>query len=132
MATFNTFEDIEAWQKARALSKTIYELTTKGSFAKDFALRDQINRSTGSIMDNIAEGFERGGRNEFVQFLYYSKGSSGETRSQLYRALDRTHITEMAFKDLSNETYDISKMINGLASYLNKAGFQGVKFRDRH
>lgn len=132
MATFNTFEDIEVWNKSRALAKVVYQLTIKGSFAKDFALRDQINRSTGSTMDNIAEGFERGGNIEFIQFLSFSKGSAGETRSQLYRALDRQHISQQIFNDLSKETFDISKMINGLIAYLNKRDFKGTKFKDRN
>jgi four helix bundle protein len=131
MATFKTFEEIEVWKKARVLSKTIFELTTKGSFARDFALRDQINRSSGSIMDNIAEGFERGGNKEFVQFLSYSKGSSGETRSQLYRALDRTHITQLTFSNLTSQAIDISKMLSGLTVYLNSTDYKGVKFRNR-
>ena len=92
MATIKSFEEIEAWRKARVLSKEIFELTQKGSFSKDFSLRDQINRSSGSIMDNIAEGFERGGNTEFIQFLSIAKGSAGEVCSQIYRAHDRNHL----------------------------------------
>ncbi len=109
MATIKAFEDIEAWQKARQFCKEIYKLTLEGSFAKDFSLRDQINRSSGSIMDNIAEGFERGSKNEFIQFLSYSKGSAGETRSQLHRAFDRNYITETTFQKLNEESQEISK-----------------------
>jgi four helix bundle protein len=97
VATFKSFTEIKAWQKARELSKEIFELTTKGSFAKDFGLKDQINRATGSIMDNIAEGNGRGSKHEFVNFLSYSEGSASETISQLYRALDRKHITAEEF-----------------------------------
>jgi four helix bundle protein len=86
MATIKKFEDIEAWQKARVLCQEIYRISREGQFAKDFALRNQICASSGSIMDNIAEGFERGGRKEFIQFLGIAKGSSGEVKSQLYRA----------------------------------------------
>lgn len=86
MATIKSFEEIEAWQTARSLSKEIFGLTNFGSFSKDYGLRDQINRATGSIMDNIAEGFERGGSKEFIQFLAIAKGSAGEVRSQLHRA----------------------------------------------
>ena len=93
MATIKRFEDLEIWQKARVLCNTIYPLTITGSFERDFKLRDQINGSSGSVMDNIAEGFELDGKNEFRQFLSISKGSCGEVRSQLYRALDRNHIT---------------------------------------
>lgn len=88
MATINRFEDLEIWQIARRLCKEVFNLTSKGPFTKDFKFRDQIRSSSGSVMDNIAEGFERSSRLEFVNFLSISKGSSGETRSQLYRALD--------------------------------------------
>ena len=131
MATIKAFEDIEAWQKARQFCKEIYKLTQEGSFAKDFSLRDQINRSSGSIMDNIAEGFERGSKNEFIQFLSYSKGSAGETRSQLHRAFDRNYITETTFQKLNEESQEISKMIGGFTNYLNKSEIKGTKFKNR-
>ena len=130
MATIKSFEDIEVWKKARQLSNDIYKLTLEGSFAKDFSLRDQINRSSGSVMDNIAEGFERGSKNEFVQFLSYSKGSAAETKSQLYRAFDRNHITEMGFHQLIEDTQEISKMISGFMSYLNTSEIKGTKFKN--
>lgn len=82
------FEDLEIWKEARELCKFVFELTSIEIFNKDFKFRDQIRSSSGSIMDNIAEGFERGGNKEFIQFLYISKGSCGETRSQAYRAFD--------------------------------------------
>lgn len=132
MATFTSFTEMEVWQKARALSKQIFELTLSGSFARDFALRDQINRSSGSIMDNIAEGFERGGKNEFVNFLSYSKGSCGETLSQLYRAFDRHHITEEIFNKLKIETEQLAKMLTGFIGYLNNSAMRGFKFKNRH
>ena len=99
MATFNRFEEIVAWQKARVLCKTINDYTQKGLFSKDFKLISQIKSSSGSAMDNIAEGFERGGNKEFTQFLSISKGSVGETRSQLYRALDNEYISENEFHE---------------------------------
>ena len=83
MATAKTFEDLDVWQRARSFSRKVFQLMKDGSFAKDFSLKDQVNTSTGSIMDNIAEGFERGGNREFINFLSYSKGSAGESRSQL-------------------------------------------------
>ena len=86
MATFKTFEDIEAWQRSRALTKSIYKVTSQGTFARDFGLRDQIRKASVSIMSNIAEGFERSGTKEFIQFLATAKGSAGEVRAQLYVA----------------------------------------------
>jgi four helix bundle protein len=131
VATIKSFEDIEAWRKARQFCDDVYKLTLTGNFAKDFSLRDQINRSAGSIMDNIAEGFERGSKNEFVQFLSYSKGSAGETRSQLFRALDRNHITEPVFQKLTEDAIEIGKMIGGFISYLNTSEIKGTKFKNR-
>lgn len=131
MATFKSFEEIEAWQRARKLSQRIFELSNSGSFARDYALRNQINSATGSIMDNIAEGFERGGNREFIQALSISKGSTGETRSQLYRALDRKHITIQDFESLLDETIAIVRMIGSLMKYLARSGFVGPKLKER-
>ena len=103
MATIQRFEDLIVWQKARILCNEVFNLIIKDKFAKDFALRDQINRSSGSVMDNIAEGFERSGTNEFINFLTYSKGSAGE----------------------------IKKIINVLITYLGKSDFRGQKFKAR-
>ena len=90
MATFHRFEDIDAWQKARELTRAVYAASRSGSFSKDFALRDQIRRASISVMSNIAEGFERGGNKEFRQFLSTAKGSAGEVRAQRYVALDHS------------------------------------------
>ena len=87
-----TFEDLEIWKDARALTREIYQLTRDSKFSNDFALRDQIRRAAVSIMSNIAEGFERGGNQEFIQFLYVAKASCGEVRSQLYVTLDQSYI----------------------------------------
>ena len=129
MATIKRFEDLEIWQKSREMSKKVYSLTIKGTFAKDFALRDQINASSGSTMDNIAEGFERDGKNEFRQFLSISKASCGEVRSQLYRALDRNHINQNEFDDLYSYTEQIGKQIGNFIVYLNKSEIKGLKFK---
>jgi four helix bundle protein len=88
------FEDLNVWRQARQLTQQVYRLTKSEKFIKDFGLRDQIQRATVSIMSNIAEGFERGGNQEFVQFLYVSKASCGEVRSQLYVALDQGYVTD--------------------------------------
>lgn len=128
MATFKTFEDIDAWKEARELANTIFKLTLEEPFSRDFKLRDQINGSSGSIMDNIAEGFEREGNREFIQFLSIAKASAGETRSQLYRVLDRNYITEDQFISLKENVIQISKRISGLISYLKKSDLKGTKF----
>ena len=124
------FEDLEVWQRARAFADRVYGLTCEGSFAKDYSLKDQINRSAGSIMDNIAEGFDRGGNREFITFLSYSKGSAAESRSQLYRAFDRNHINENTFTELKDEALLISKMISGFMNYLQKSDLKGSKFHE--
>jgi four helix bundle protein len=94
MASIEKFEDIEAWQKARELTREIYRVTNQGAFAKDFGLRDQIRRASVSIMSNIAEGFGRGGNREFIQFLSMAKGSVSEVQAQLYVAVDVGYITK--------------------------------------
>lgn len=129
MATIKKFEDLEVWQKARVLCNDIYPLTNSGSFEKDFKLRDQINSSSGSVMDNIAEGFERDGKNEFKQFLSIAKGSAGEVRSQLYRACDRNHINKNQFEKLLNQTEEISKQLNSFIKYLSQSEIKGSKFK---
>jgi four helix bundle protein len=129
MATIKRFEDLVIWQKARKLSNDIYQKKLKGSFAKDYSLKDQINRATGSIMDNIAEGFGRNGKQEFIQFLSVSKSSATEVRSQLYRALDRSHLSEKDFEQLHNDADTIENMTAGLMSYLKTSEVRGVKYK---
>ncbi len=92
MTTFKTFEQIDAWQKSRELTKDVYTLTGKGDFSKDYGLKNQMRSAAVSIMSNIAEGFERSGTGEFSQFLAIAKGSAGEVRSQLYVALDQSYL----------------------------------------
>ena len=130
MATIKTFEEIEAWKKSRVLADKIYRISSEGTFAKDYKLINQINGAAGSTMDNIAEGFERGGSKEFIQFLFISKGSAGEVRSQLYRALDRKHINQQTFDELRNEVIVIGKLISGLISYLKASSLKGNKFSE--
>lgn len=129
MATFNRFEDIVAWQKARVLCKTINDYTQKGLFSKDFKLISQIKSSSGSAMDNIAEGFERGGNKEFSQFLSISKGSAGETRSQLYRALDNEYISENEFREAYNLADEVGKLTGALMNHLKSSELKGNKFK---
>ena len=118
MARIERFEDIEAWKKARMLTLRIYEITSKGNLSRDFGLRDQLRRSAVSIMSNIAEGFERNSDAEFRRFLAYSKGSSGELRSQLYVALDVGFVSEESFNRFRDQCVEISRLISGLMTYL--------------
>ena len=108
------FEGLIAWQQARVLTKAIYKIARKGDFAKDFGLREQIQRASVSIMFNIAEGYERGNRNEFHQFLVIAKGSCAEVRSQLYVAFDVEYISQDDFNTLSQQCRHLSKIISGL------------------
>jgi four helix bundle protein len=131
MATIKCFEDIEAWQLARVLENNIFQLSNVGGFARDFDLKNQINSATGSVMDNIAEGFERGGRKEFLNFLSTAKGSAGEVRSQLYRAFDRKYIQQKDFEENISIAKEVSGKIGSLMQYLNQSEIQGLKFKDR-
>ena len=114
------FEDLIAWQKARELTKVIYKVTGIGAFAKDYGLRDQIRRASVSVMSNIAEGFDRGGRAEFHQFLVIAKGSCAEVRSQLYVALDVKYIDQKTFNDLNLLAIETIKIIGGLRAAVYK------------
>ena len=129
MATIKRFEDIDAWQKARKLSKEIYDITNIGKFSKDYDFKNQIRRASGSVMDNIAEGFERGGKGEFIQFLGISKGSCGEVRSPLYRAQDQEYLDKEKFDKLYDSSNEIGKMIKGLITYLNNTSIKGQKYK---
>lgn len=129
MDRIERFEDIIAWQKARVLTRQVYACTKADPFAKDFGLRDQIQRAAVSTMANIAEGYERRGDKEFIQFLSTSKGSCGEVRSHLYAALDQGYVSEDEFADLSRKAIEVSRLIAGLMSYLRESDFQGRKYR---
>ncbi|WP_010134400.1 four helix bundle protein, partial [Ochrovirga pacifica] len=120
MSTFSSFEDIEAWQKARELNKLIYQITSKTNFSKDFDLVRQIRRASISVSSNIAEGFERQSNKEFSRFLFIAKGSIGEVRSQMYLALDIGYIDETDFNKIKKSVLEISRMLSGLIKYLNK------------
>jgi four helix bundle protein len=129
MSTIRRFEDIPVWKKSRQFCKDLNNLTIEGSFARDFELRNQINRSSGSVMDNIAEGFEREGRAEFIQFLSIAKASAGEVKSQLYRAVDRGHIDEHQFQLMYERLDEIGKMLRGFIEYLKNCEIKGLKYK---
>ncbi len=128
MATIKRFEDLEIWIEARRLSKEIILISKSTELIKDFKLKQQIKDSSGSVMDNIAEGFERNGNGEFRQFLSIAKGSAGETRSQLYRVYDNNYIDEQKLTILVSEYEKLSIKIHNFITYLNKNDFKGTKF----
>jgi four helix bundle protein len=127
MSTIKRFEDLEVWKESRLLNKKIGALIQEQKFENNFRFINQVEGSSGSIMDNIAEGFERGTRAEFIQFLGYSKGSCGELRSQLYRAFDRSYLEMNQFEDLLKMVSRISAMLQGLIVYLQKTKINGVR-----
>lgn len=129
MATIKQFEDLDVWKKSRQICDEIYKLTSVKPFATDYELKNQILKSSGSVMDNIAEGFERGSKGEFITFLGYSKGSAGEVRSQLYRALDRKYLDQKDADILLSEISEISKMLSGFIQYLNTSTIRGERHK---
>jgi four helix bundle protein len=129
MATITKFVDLEIWQEARKLAKEVFLLSKETDLKTDFRFKEQIKASSGSVMDNIAEGFERDGNLEFRQFLSVAKGSAGETRSQIYRLYDCEYISEEQFKDLKNKYENLSGKIKNFITYLNKKNFKGNKFQ---
>ncbi len=128
MMKIKKFEDIESWKKARRLTNDIYQMTGTGKFARDFGLKDQIRRASISILSNIAEGFERGGDKEFLQFLAMAKGSCGEVRAQLYIALDQGYLAQEIFEALSKNTVEIGQLISGFMKYLSNSELRGSKY----
>jgi four helix bundle protein len=128
MAKILKFEDLEIWQQGRAICKFVECLFEETNLGKRYSLMNQMDRSSGSVMDNIAEGFEREGNKEFVHFLTISKGSCGESRSQLYRAFDRKYISEVELNDLKEISINLSKSISGFMNYLKKSEYKGNKF----
>lgn len=130
MAMIHTFEEIEAWQKARQLSKMVYDYTKYDAFKKDYGLCDQIRRAAVSVMSNIAEGFDRSGNKEFIQFLFIAKASTAEIESQLYIALDNGYINKEQFTEARSLTNTVKSLLSGFIRYLKKSGMKGYKFKN--
>jgi four helix bundle protein len=122
------FEDLDIWQLSRDLYNYVFKLTSEEPFCNDFKFRDQMRASSGSVSDNIAEGFERGGNKEFVQFLYIAKGSCGETRNQSYRAFDSKYISQEKLDELLQRTETISRKTANLIKTLKASDFKGSKY----
>ncbi len=123
------FEELEVWKLARDLASQVYDASKKGNLAKDYALRDQLRRSATSVMSNIAEGFERGGNQEFIQFLSIAKGSCGEARSQMYIALDQGYVDKKNAQTLISSFRRLSVMINNFIVYLKGSKYKGQKYK---
>ena len=129
MPTISNFEDLEIWQLARQQAIEIFQLYSQEPFSKDWELRNQINASSASVMDNIVEGFERSGNREFTSFLIISKGSNGEVRSQLHRAFDRQYITLQRFEELKLNCVLLSKKITSFIKYLKQSEHKGFRYK---
>lgn len=122
MAKIERFEDIRAWQAAREVVNAVYEISSKGSFERDFSLRDQIRRAAISIPSNIAEGFSRQSNKEFIQFLFVAKGSAAEVQSQLYTALDQNYISQDQFDKVYENVEMVSRQLSKFITYLKEVG----------
>lgn len=129
MAAVKDFEELAIFQKARELSKRIYPITQRGEFKKDFRFVQQIRAAAGSIMDNIAEGFERTGNKEFLNFLYIAKGSCGEVRSQLIRAKDVGYLSQEEYDEIYTECRKLSASIMNFIKEIKASDLQGAKFK---
>ncbi|MGB5435205.1 MAG: four helix bundle protein [Maribacter sp.] len=129
MARIEKFEDLEVWQMARAICQYVEELFVTTSLGKNLSLRDQMERSSGSIMDNIAEGFDRDGNKEFHNFISYSKGSAGELASQAYRAMDKKLINKAECEKLNEMCATEKNKIGAFMFYLRNSGIKGQKFK---
>ena len=130
MATVRRFEELKAWQVGREIAKMIYAVTRAGEFAKDFGLKDQIQRAVVSINSNIAEGFERDSTSEFVKFLGYAKGSAGEVRSQLITAHDIGYLDDRACEELVEQVKFVSALIARLRSSILTKSPAGLRWKE--
>ncbi|BFM44239.1 four helix bundle protein [Flavobacterium sp. CFS9] len=129
MAKIEKFEDLEIWRLAREICQQIEYLIQNTNLKTNYSLTNQIDRSSGSIMDNITEGFERNGNREFIIFLSIAKGSAGEVKSQSYRAFDKKLITEEQYLELNEKVELVKNKIGAMMNYLNKCEIKGLKFK---
>lgn len=129
MATIRKFEDLEIWQLARLQCNEFDKLVETTTLSRDYELRNQMNASSGSVMDCIAEGFERSGNSEFKNFLLVAKGSNGELRSQLHRCFDRKHIVQERFDDLYAKNVILGNKIMSFVSYLQTSAYKGLRYK---
>jgi four helix bundle protein len=129
MTTVKRFEDLAIWSSARSLCLMVFKLTSKEYFSRDFSLKDQIRRSSGSVMDNISEGFGRDGNKEFVHFLSIAKASLNEVKSQLYRATDYEYISSEEFDETYKKCDSVAAGISKLMYYLINSNLKGSKFK---
>jgi four helix bundle protein len=130
MATLTRFEQLKVWQDARSFDQKLFSFIKHADDKSDGFLKNHILKTSGSIMDNIAEGFEREGNKEFIQFLSYSKGSAGELRSQLYRAMDHEMINQNNFDQLIDPLLSLSQQLSNFMNYLKNSPLKGNKFNE--
>ena len=128
MAHYQNFEELEIYRLARSQCMQIWSLINETSLSKDYKLKEQINGSSGSVMDNIAEGFGRGGNKEFIQFLSFARGSNHETKAQLQRAFDRNHISLNDYEDMISKSEVINEQISKFMNYLKSSDRKGFKY----
>jgi len=129
MSTINRFEDLVAWQNARNLNRLVFRATKKEVLKHDFRLVSQWRSSSGSVMDNIAEGFDRQGNKEFIQFLSIARGSLGEVQSQTYRVLDQQYISDQEFKEIFDCSQNVKNLIDKMIGYLKSTDIKGLKYK---
>jgi four helix bundle protein len=127
VAEIEGFEDIKAWQTGMELTRVVYAFSRRGEFAGDFALRDQVRKGAISVVSNIAEGFERGGNVEFIQFLFYAKGSAGEVEAQLHVACDQGYVSEAESAQAQSLARTTRMLLSGLVKYLQDSDMRGQK-----
>ncbi len=130
MSSISDFKDLRVWQLANEICNTILAISKNTGLKNDFELKSQIDRASGSVADNIAEGFDRDGNKEFVHFLTIAKGSNAEVRSQLERIKQREYISLEEFYELDNKTISLSKQLTSFINYLKSSAIKGTKFKE--